>query len=712
MNSSRLAGRALTVTFAAALMAVTACGGGSSAGGGAGHGGGAGGAAGGGGMGGGAVLVTQPVVVSTATRQPRVMTLGVNYWMWSPTYGNQLPGSETAIAALTPAIMRVGGYNNDANTPDPFDDAQMDAAVAYARAIGAEPLIQVPRIADTAGKVPTADTAAAMVRYANVTKGYGIKYFSIGNEPDLYDSAGAVADSTKPAYPGYLPADYCTSARAYATAMKAVDPTIQIVGPDLSYKYQGNTDWLTPILMGCGDLLDVVAIHRYPFSAVQATREAAAVDAAAFRRTVTSVRTLMTAAGYPDKPLAITEMNVAYDATTCVLDASPSTVGGGLWMADILGQALELNLWTNAVWDISDAAPYAFGLLDVGPAHVPRPAYYAYAFYAQHFGTTLLNAPTTPGGVSAYASRNQADTATQVIVINWNTSTVKLAFQVTDLAVAPAIATYQLPAVSMAAVEIPDVGATQAWSYGEAQRQTASAPQLLTPDVAPPAAGAGGTSGGAGAVPGAGCGPPSTVVCPKVILPAPTITTNGLMATTGLTFGSGATAWGSYAYAATGQTAPIGTVTADGNGIHITGGFTAPVDPNGNYTGFGLYFDSASCINAVSYTGMKFDFAGSLGGCGLALGSTFSGDSTETGNPGRGACTGTSSTCYGPAASVVPVTGTTIMVPFSSFAGGMPVSMLDPTTLMTVQWQLTDSTDPAGNGSCAADFTVSNVAFY
>ena len=29
-----------------------------------------------------------------------------------------------------------------------------------------------------------------MVQYANVTKGYGIKYFSIGNEPDIYDTSG------------------------------------------------------------------------------------------------------------------------------------------------------------------------------------------------------------------------------------------------------------------------------------------------------------------------------------------------------------------------------------------------------------------------------------------------------------------------------------------------------------------------------------------
>ena len=138
--------------------------------------------------------VTGTIVVSAATPRPRTTTWSVNYWNWMPSYGDDVTGTETAIAALKPAIMRVGGYNNDANTADPFDDAQFDRAVAYARAIGAEPLIQVPLLADIDGNPPTAATAAAMVSYANVTKGYGIKYFSIGNEPDLYATQGSLID--------------------------------------------------------------------------------------------------------------------------------------------------------------------------------------------------------------------------------------------------------------------------------------------------------------------------------------------------------------------------------------------------------------------------------------------------------------------------------------------------------------------------------------
>ena len=113
------------------------------------------------------------------------------------------------------------------------------------------------------------------------------------------------------------------------------------------------------------------------------------------------------------------------------------------------------------------------------------------------------------------------------------------------------------------------------------------------------------------------------------------------------------------------------------------------------------------------YTGVQFDFAGDLGGCALAFGASFSGDSSPADNPGRGSCPGTSSTCYGPLAPVVPgaTTTTTIKVPFSALTAGSPIAKLDPATIVDVEWQLSAPTGPDG-GSCSADFTIENVAFY
>jgi hypothetical protein len=192
-------------------------------------------------------------------------------------------------------------------------------------------------------------------------------------------------------------------------------------------------------------------------------------------------------------------------------------------------------------------------------------------------------------------------------------------------------------------------------------------------------------------------------------LPSPAITTLGQASGTTLTFGTGGNVWSSFSYAASGQTSPTAAVTADGDGIQIRGGFVSPVEADANYMGVGLYFNGASCIDASAYTGVKFDFSGDLGGCSLALGVSFFDDLSGE-NGAKGGCPGPSSTCYGPLATVVPGT-TTVLVPFSSLTGGMPNGSLDPTTVVTVEWQLAGPVGVDG-GSCAADFAVENVAFY
>ncbi len=675
-----------------------------------------GGGHGGAGGAGGGVSVT-PLVVAAGSPTPRTTSWSVNYWMWAPSFGNDVAGTEAAVAALKPTFMRVGGYNNDANVPDPFDHAQLDAMVAYARAIGAEPILQVPVLGDIDGSQPTPATAAEMVTYANVTKGYGIKYFSVGNEPDIYADQ---ASATAPSRPGYTAADTCTTITAFVAAMKGVDPTIKIVGPDLAYKYQagnGMYDWLTPILQTCGNLLDVVSIHRYPFEAAMATLPAAAADRTAFRQVISSVRGIMQATGQGGKPLALTEMNVAYDATSCVLDASPATVGGAMWLADAVGSAIQLGLWTSAVWDISDDESYALGLIDHNG--LARPAYYAYQVFADHFGPNLAGVSSAPSGVSAYASRNAANDATDIIYVNWNTADVGVQVQVTGLATAPAAPTFRLPAESFGAIEVPDTGDATAWTYGEAERKVAAGPHPLVAGTGPPATlDAGVPAQSAGHAVGMNCADGGPFVCPTTTLTSNAITTAGKAGSTGVAFGSGSNAWGSYSYAAPGQTGPVGTVTSDGNGFRIQAGFVPPVTSASNYMGFGLYYSGSDCLDASARTGIQFEFSGSLGACLLGVSAGFSGDVSHQDDTVRGGCAGASGTCYGPTADVTAQAtqaadgGVTVKVPFSAMTGGMPLNAADPRTLINVQWQLSTALGTSDGGGCSADFTVENAAFY
>jgi hypothetical protein len=437
---------------------------------------GAGGNAGAGGSGGKPSVTQGTLTVSTSSRtKARPFVLGVNYWLWSPTWGDSVAGSEALVERLHPGLLRVGGHNNDNNTPDPFDHAELDQAVAYAKAVGAEPLLQVPLLADGAGKVPTAETAAAMVEYANVTRAYGVKYFSLGNEPDLYPDQEAGLSS-------YGPSDYCASVDSFVPAMLAVDPTISIVGPDLSWKYQGgDQDWLSRILGECGDRFDIVAVHRYPVAPDQAQYAQAVSDAGRFRSLIAELRGKIARSPRGERPLAITETNITYngDPAMPMFDASPGTLVAGLWAADTLGVAITSDLWSLDFWSIREG--WSLGLID--SANAPRPAYHTLGLFAEHFGDTLLQVTSAPIDVHAYASRNSADDATQVIVVNFSQSLAELAVSVSELS-SPVGARFDLPPLSVSALELPDQGEASALVYSDSERAAGSGPVPLAPAAA------------------------------------------------------------------------------------------------------------------------------------------------------------------------------------------------------------------------------------
>ena len=260
-------------------------------------------------------------------------------------------------------------------------------------------------------------------------------------------------------------------------------------------------------------------------------------------------------------------------------------------------------------------------------------------------------------------------------------------------------------------------GAAKAWSYAEAQRLTASAPQPLALGGGPSPTAA--SDGGAGVAPagtavGTGCAASDAgIICPETTATSPIITASGTTSGGVLYFGSGSDKWGSFTYATQAPTPPTATLTSDGNGIQITGGSLGTND----YEGVGVYYDDSTCLNIAAYSGVKFDFAGTLGGCQLKVGISASDDVPPTDDAIRGGCTAAAASCYGPLANVTPAAlaattaAPTVQVPFSSMNSGSPIATVDPTKLISLQWQLI-AVKSADGGACQANFSVENVAFY
>src|SRR5262245_62162366 len=122
----------------------------------------------------------------------------------------------------------------------------MDESGAVARGVGAQLAVEVR----LRGSAP--EQAAANVEYMNRKRGYGARYWEVGNEPDIY--------GRRAGEPEFSPAWYAERFRAFASAMKAVDPGILVFGPVLSNKLD---EWMPPFIAACGDIVDGLSWHFY-----------------------------------------------------------------------------------------------------------------------------------------------------------------------------------------------------------------------------------------------------------------------------------------------------------------------------------------------------------------------------------------------------------------------------------------------------------------
>ncbi|HEX3248398.1 MAG TPA: alpha-L-arabinofuranosidase C-terminal domain-containing protein [Pyrinomonadaceae bacterium] len=143
------------------------------------------------------------------------------------------------------------------NEPEPSDFGT-DEFVAFARAAGAEPSITV----NVEGRGATVEEAAAWVEYCNgpasskygsmrAANGhpapFGVKLWEVGNE--------IWGDWVR----GHSDAEtYARNYNRYATAMRAVDPSIKLIAVG-----DNNMNWNRTVLRAAGENIDYLAIHHY-----------------------------------------------------------------------------------------------------------------------------------------------------------------------------------------------------------------------------------------------------------------------------------------------------------------------------------------------------------------------------------------------------------------------------------------------------------------
>ena len=200
---------------------------------------------------------------------------GINAWMpyqiGSHKYYGKLATKWADVQASGVRIMRYGGNGVD-QYANPLLSETMDQYVMLVddmKSRGIVPVLQVPVFGDEYSPSQAAD----IVEYVNIIKGKGVKYWIIGNEPNL---SGAPYGAT-------TAEDVALYFRSFASAMKAVDPSIKIIGPETAGYHSTIINGLTsctghPVtdadsIMGKDGndhyYVDIVSFHTYGFDGSQ-----------------------------------------------------------------------------------------------------------------------------------------------------------------------------------------------------------------------------------------------------------------------------------------------------------------------------------------------------------------------------------------------------------------------------------------------------------
>ncbi len=348
--------------------------------------------------------------------------LGTNHGPWAfVTVENQEAYKQSGVTL----IRFPGGNWGDENN---LDAMQIDPFITMARQINAEPLICV--------RLPggTPEQAAALVSYT-IKQGYAVRYWSIGNEPNLY----------APSRPEWTTEYYNVQWRKFAEAMRAVDPAIQFVGPDISQfmgtpdvdpKDAQGRDWLREFLQANGDMVSVVAVHRYPFPVEKGqvySADQLLADTPRWDTLAANLRAIVRETSGPDKPIGITEFNSSW-AGTFGGESGMDTLNNAIWLADVLGRLIRQRVDMLAQFTLQSSSNIgAYGLLD---HYDPRLTYYVYQLYKQ-FGNALVYSSSDDPLVSIYAARREDGTLT-LVVVNRGSSTANKALRIEGLTSASA----------------------------------------------------------------------------------------------------------------------------------------------------------------------------------------------------------------------------------------------------------------------------------
>ena len=263
------------------------------------------------------------------------------------------------------------------------------------------------------------DAAREWVRYANITRGYSVQYWEIGNESYL------------PHYNGQAsPTDYARDLVEFSRAMKGVDPTIKIGANGESW------DWWRIVLEGASFAIDFLAVHNYPSNGLSSYSTYQYSDPGFLDVVETARGAIASHAPAADRArleIAVTETN-ATDWTGAWPNVNDT--GHALVVFDMVGRHMTngvafTQLW-NTRWSGADTAPVP-RLIDTFDSNNNLQATgSALAIWGQFLKEKMVLSTST-AMVRTYASYSPANRSAIAFLINKDTQSRDVTVRIENL---------------------------------------------------------------------------------------------------------------------------------------------------------------------------------------------------------------------------------------------------------------------------------------
>jgi len=294
--------------------------------------------------------------------------------------------------------IRIGGANAEGYSAT---STKYLTLVNGIKSAGAEPIVQIARYYTDA-------EVKAIITNINVTNGKKVKFWSIGNEPD---------HTNRPS----TPEEVCAYIKRISSALKSVDPTIKVLGPETA-GFQ-STNYVSRMLGGDLDItgkdengnyyIDVYTWHRYMF-----------VDVAGMEA---DVNTFLSKVATPnskrpaDKQISwgITEFNTTYNNSSNTLgdDQNVWSFRAGQVFAEVYALGMRKGATVMTAWSMLEGEVEREGtdlsLFDKDLKE--RSNYYHSLMLGQNMKTNYLTATDNQTNVAVISMKDENSVAVMVL---------------------------------------------------------------------------------------------------------------------------------------------------------------------------------------------------------------------------------------------------------------------------------------------------------